>query len=82
MSEVRAYSIRVHERAKLSCEEFENRLEFKLINTVTGKSTERTYLRLDTGIDAREAMKIDAIVYHMHNEIGLNVWSSKQGSEQ
>lgn len=74
MSKVQAYPIRIHENAELTCVDHDDRLTLKLTNKVTGRATEKPYFKLDTGIDIREAMKIDAIVYHMHYEIGLDLW--------
>lgn len=74
MEEVRAYSIRVHEKAELSCEEFEDKLELSLKNKETGELVKKSYYKLDTGMSMTEAVKIDTIVYHMHNEIGLDLW--------
>jgi hypothetical protein len=76
LNEVRTFTLRVHENAELSCEEFDDRLEFKLVNKITGKISERPYYKLDTGISVGEAVKIDTIIYHMHNEIDLNLWES------
>lgn len=76
MGETKAFTLRVHEKAELTCVEFDDKLELKLINKDTGKSSEKPYFKLEKGIDMKEAMKIDAIVYHMHNEIGLNLWES------
>lgn len=76
MNEIKAFSLRVHEKAKLSINEFDDRLELKLINEDTGKTSEKSYFKLDKGIDIHEAVKIDTIIYHMHNEIGLNLWDS------
>lgn len=74
MNEVRAFPLRVHEKAKLSIKEFDDRLELKLVNKNTGEISERIYYKVDEGITAHEAMKIDAIIYFMHNEIKLNLW--------
>lgn len=76
MIEIKAFPIRIHDKAKLTCIEHDDRLLLKLVNKVTGKAVEKPYFKLDTGVDLHEAMKIDVIVYHMHNEIGLNVWES------
>ena len=77
MEEAKAFSLRIHEKAELTCTEFDDRLEFKLINEDTGKSVGKPYFKLDKGIDMNEAMKIDAIVYRMHYEIGLDLWESE-----
>lgn len=76
MSKVRAFPLRIHEDAELSCNEFEDRLEFKLVNKITGKTSERPYYKLDKGISVGESVKINTIIYHMHNEIDLNLWDS------
>lgn len=73
---VRGYSIRVHDKAELTCEEFEDKLELSLRNKDTGDLVKRSYYKLETGINTKEAMKIDTIVYYMHNEIGLNLWKN------
>lgn len=70
---VRAYSIRVHDKAKLTTEDFDDRIELKLVNKETGKESNKTYYKLDS-MTLHEVVKIDAIVYHMHNDIGLNLW--------
>ena len=77
MSDVRTYSIRVHDKAELSCRDFEDRIILTLKNKDTGATREEYYLKLDSGFDVKEAMKIDAIVYHMHSKIGLNLWDSE-----
>lgn len=74
---VRAYSIRTHDKAEISCEDYEDRLEITLKNKDTGDSIKKSYYKLETGIDIEEAIKIDTIVYHMHYEIGLDLWKSK-----
>lgn len=74
MSEVRAYSLRIHDKAELSIVGFEDRLEITLTNKETGDTAEETYYKIDTAFLAAEAMKIDTIIYHMHNKIGLNLW--------
>lgn len=74
---MRAFQLRIHEKAELSSSEFEDRLELKLINKDNGKASERTCYKIDEGIAMNEAIKIDTIIYHMHNEIGLNLWNSK-----
>lgn len=76
MDNLKAIPLRVHEKAKLSIDVLDDRLELKLINKDTGESIEEPYFKLDSGIDINEAMKIDIIVYHMHNKIGLNLWES------
>lgn len=77
MNQVKAFHLRVHEKAELSCNEFDDRLDFKLVNKDTGKISERNYFKLHEGISINEAVKIDTIIYHMHNEINLNLWESK-----
>lgn len=77
MNKVRAYSIRVHENAEFSFTDLEDRLILKLVNKITGKTSERPYYKLEKGIDVFEAVKIDTIVYHMHNAIGLDLWDSE-----
>jgi hypothetical protein len=76
MNQVRAFTLRIHEKAQLTSNEFDDRLELKLINTTTGKTSQRTYCKLEEGVTMNEAVKIDTIIYHMHNEIGLNLWES------
>lgn len=76
MDIARAHVIRVHDKAKLTCEEFENRLELSLKNKETGELIKKPYYKLETGIDIGEVIKIDTIIYHMHNQIGLNLWKS------
>lgn len=71
---VRAFPLRVHSNAKISIKDFDDKLELELRNTLTNESTKRKYLKLDSGIDINEAVKIDTIIYHMHHDIGLNVW--------
>lgn len=74
MNVVKLFQPRVHDKAELSIADFEDRLELKLVNKVTGKTSEKPYYKLDTGMDMGEAMKIDFIVSHMHNAIGLDLW--------
>ena len=74
MNKVKAFSLRVHEKAELSIKEIDDKLELTLINKETGNSVEESYFRLDKGIDVQEAVKINTIIYHMHNKIGLNLW--------
>lgn len=71
---VGAFPVRVHGSANLSIDEFEDKLVLRLTHEITGKTSERNYFKLETGIDLQEAVKIDTIIYHMHNEIGLNLW--------
>lgn len=74
MNKTRAYSLRVHDKAELSITGSEDRLELTLTNKETGESSEETYYKIDTPFLVGEAMKIDTIIYHMHNKIGLNLW--------
>lgn len=78
MGRVEAFPLRVHEDADLSIVNFEDRLELKLTNKITGVFSEKPYYKLEKGIDVHEAVKIDIIVYHMHNDIGLDVWDSEK----
>lgn len=77
MNQVRVFKLRIHEKAELISNEFEDRLELKLINKETGAIEERTYYKISEGITIAEAVKIDTIVYHMHNKIGINLWESR-----
>ena len=70
---IRAHSLRVHEQAKLTFEDFTDKILFKLTNKDNNKTTEKYYYKIGK-IDAKELVKIDSILYHMHNEIGLNLW--------
>lgn len=70
--------MRVHKNAELSIANFEDRLEITLSNKITGATSKRMYYKLEKGIDVHEAVKIDIIVYHMHNDIGLDVWDSEK----
>jgi hypothetical protein len=75
MERARAFQLRIHEKAEFSCEDLEDRIELKLVNKETGSKCERTYYKLeDRVMDVHEALKIDTILYHMHNKVGLNVW--------
>lgn len=75
MYQAQVYKLRVHDDADLSSIEFDDRIEFKLVNNITGKTSKRNYYKLTEGITINEAVKIDTIIYYMHNEIGLNIWS-------
>lgn len=78
MYNIKAFHLRIHEKAELSYNEFDNRLELKLTNKETGQTSEKTYYKINEGITITEAMKIDTIIYFMHNDIGLNLWGSKE----
>lgn len=79
MSEgVKAFPLRIHEKAEFSYEDLEDRIELKLVNKETGSKCERTYYKLkDEQFSVKEAVKIDTILYHMHNKIDLNLWDLK-----
>jgi len=72
---IRAHSMRVHEQANLIVEDFEDKLLFKLTNKVDNKTAEKYYYKIDK-MDTKELVKIDTILYHMHNEIGLYLWDN------
>jgi len=69
---IRAHSMRVHEQSNLTVEDFEDKLLFKLTNKVNDNTAEKYYCKIGK-IDAKELVKIDTILYHIHNEIGLNL---------
>lgn len=72
---VRTFPLRIHEKAEFSFDDLEDRIKLKLVNKETSSKSEKTYYKLeDRVIDVHEAMKIDAILYHMHNDIDLNLW--------
>lgn len=75
---IRVFPLRIHKNAELLYEGLEDRIEIKLINKETGIKSEKTYFKLkDEVFSVIEAAKIDTILYHMHNEIGLNLWDLK-----
>ena len=70
-----AVPLRVSDNAAFSFNDLEDKIELKLIHKETGKESERTYYKLeDRTMDATEAIKINTILYFMHNEIGINLW--------
>jgi hypothetical protein len=77
MELARVFPLRVHDKAELSFDDLNNRIELKLVNKETGDSCKRTYYKLDESFSMVEALKIDTILYHMHNKIGLNLWDMK-----
>lgn len=71
----RAFPLRVHVEASLATKDFKDRVEFTLTNKETGAIAERTYYKLQENVlTVEDAMKIDHILYFMHNEINLNLW--------
>lgn len=74
---IRAFPLRIHDKADLSYKNFDDRIEIKLVNKDTGETSERIYYKIEEGITVHEAVKIDNILYFMHNEIGLNLWGFK-----
>jgi hypothetical protein len=74
MTKVKAFPLRIHKNAELFYDEYDDRLEFKLVNKENGEIAQRSYYKIDDGITVNEAVKIDTIIYHMHSEIKLNLW--------
>lgn len=77
MNQAKAIPFRVHEDAELYCVDFDDRLDLKLVNKFTKKSSERSYYKLAEGFSIGEVVKIDSIIYFMHGDIDLNLWESK-----
>lgn len=71
----RLHTLRVHEQAKLRIEDIGEHLLLKLTNMINGKYSEKQYRKIGI-MDMTEALKIDNILYHMHYEIGLDLWEN------
>jgi len=72
---VRAFQLRVHEKAEFSFEEFKDKIDLTLVNKETGTRSERAYFKLKgESLTIYDTSKIDTILYFMHRDIGIDLW--------